>query len=468
MKIKSLWIQKYQKYENCNIVFDEHLKHSKFQKEIFGNMNILLFSGENGAGKTTILSFITYIFRYIQRYRERFKSDYRISYDIKIKKSIFNVILEKSNMDIYIKINDKKYYIQEYKIAPKKGYYQNFNIKNIEQVTYDKIKKFLPSQVYVLGFDNSYEKLYYASNYIGDRLVKYRPISESYSITSRGNDISLGIAHIYHKIIKNKQLQNMFESLKLKLSSYVDIYVNIERCSIVRGNYMLNDIDYIKVLNTGDIDKIYSDSEIEKYIENCDSKYNKRFRIMDYLKTKKRFYVLNELIDKKIIYINEFYINKNGIDIPIKDMSTGEKSFLFDLFSICSNLKENSLIIWEEPETHLNMKWSKNLIPLLVELTKENNIQWIFSSHSTYMIKNLFQNQIIRLKEKRLETPDFNTFLANDTEIYKRLFEDGEENLFEKKVFKYIQNNDHELKCELLKILGESYLTFMIYKSMEN
>ena len=103
-----------------------------------------------------------------------------------------------------------------------------------------------------------------------------------------------------------------------------------------------------------------------------------------------------------------------------------------------------------------------------MELTKENNIQWIFSSHSTYMIKNLFQNQIIRLKEKRLETPDFNTFLANDTEIYKRLFEDGEENLFEKKVFKYIQNNDHELKCELLKILGESYLTFMIYKSMEN
>lgn len=325
----------------------------------------------------------------------------------------------------------------------------------------------MPSQVYVLGFDNSYEKLYYTSNYIGDRLVKYRPISESYSITSRGNDISLGIAHIYHKIIKNKQLQNMLESLKLKLSSYVDIYVNIERCSIVRSNYMLNDIDYIKVLNTGDIDKIYSDSEIEKYIENCDSEYNKRFRIMDYLKTKKRFYALNELIDKKIIYINEFYINKNGIDIPIKDMSTGEKSFLFDLFSICSNLKENSLIIWEEPETHLNMKWSKNLIPLLVELTKENNIQWIFSSHSTYMIKNLFQNQIIRLKEKRLETPDFNTFLANDTEIYKRLFEDGEENLFEKKVFKYIQNNN-ELKYELLKVLGESYLTFMIYKSMEN
>ena len=149
-------------------------------------------------------------------------------------------------------------------------------------------------------------------------------------------------------------------------------------------------------------------------------------------------------------------------------MSTGEKAFLFDLFAVCSNLKENSIIIWEEPETHLNMKWARNLLPLLVELAREKNIQWFFSSHSAYMIKNLFQNQIVRLNETDLKRPDFNTFLANDTEIYKRLFGDEEDNLFEKKVIKYIKNGSNKIKNEMFDVLGESYLKFMIYKSLEN
>ena len=161
-------------------------------------------------------------------------------------------------------------------------------------------------------------------------------------------------------------------------------------------------------------------------------------------------------------------MNKDGRNISIKDMSTGEKSFLFDLFAICSNLKENSIIIWEEPETHLNMKWSKNLIPLLVELARERNIQWLLSSHSAYMIKNLFQNQIIRLDGMDLRKPNFNTFLANDVEIYKRLFEDEEDNPFEKTVIKHIENANKNVKNEMLDVLGESYLRFLIYKSMEN
>ncbi len=67
-----------------------------------------------------------------------------------------------------------------------------------------------------------------------------------------------------------------------------------------------------------------------------------------------------------------------------------------------------------------------------------------------------------------LKRPDFNTFLANDTEIYIRLFEDEESNPFEKKVIKYIENGSKNIKSEMLDVLGESYLKFMIYKSLEN
>lgn len=473
MRVKRLWIQKYQKYNDQEIIFDDFSNDSRLQKEIFGNMNILLFSGENGAGKTTILSFISYIFRYIQRYRERMVSDYIISYDIKIENKVASITLEKQKTDIYIEIDKELYYIKEYKIGHNRGYYQNPNIEWVKQVTYDKIKKYLPTKVYVLGFDNAYKKLSYGSNYIGDRLVEYRDISVSYGTTSRGNNISTGIANTYYEILKNTQLRKMLKSWGLELSGYVDIYVNNDSYTFIenkeeidgllafREKYRIKD-PYIEGKS------LYYKSEIEKYLKNIDSEYNDRFMIVDYLKTKKRYDILAELIDKRIIYINEFYINKGGRVISIKDMSTGEKAFLFDLFAVCSNLKENSIIIWEEPETHLNMKWSKNLIPLLVELFREKNIQWLLSSHSAYMIKNLFQNQIIRLNGMDLKKPDFNTFLANDTEIYKRLFEDEETNPFEKKVIKYIKNGSKNIKKEMLDVLGESYLKFMIYKSLEN
>lgn len=60
MRVKRLWIQKYRKYYDQEIIFDESPNNLRFQKEIFGNMNVILFSGENGTGKTTILSFISY------------------------------------------------------------------------------------------------------------------------------------------------------------------------------------------------------------------------------------------------------------------------------------------------------------------------------------------------------------------------------------------------------------------------
>lgn len=49
MRVKRLWIQKYQQYNNQEVIFDDFSNGSRFQKEIFGNMNIFLFSGENGA-----------------------------------------------------------------------------------------------------------------------------------------------------------------------------------------------------------------------------------------------------------------------------------------------------------------------------------------------------------------------------------------------------------------------------------
>ena len=83
------------------------------------------------------------------------------------------------------------------------------------------------------------------------------------------------------------------------------------------------------------------------------------------------------------------------------------------------------------------------------------------------MIKYLFQNQIIRLETDFVGNPNFNTFLANDTEINNKLFNDNHINYFEKQVIDVFKNADNSLKQEIFGELGESYFRFILYKSME-
>ena len=331
MKLRKLWIENYKKYVNSTIDFTEELDVNKLQKEIFGEMNIILFSGENGSGKTTILSFIVYIFKYIQRFRERLTSDYVLEYDIELEGILNRVILKKNNTDIYITINGNTKYIKEFTIRNGQRYI-NSESATCEQITIEDIRDYLPAQVFVLGNDLGYSNIDYASRYIGERIIDSGVQMHGSIETARGYGISLGIAYVYNKCRNNSDVNKILKSWGFKLADFVDIYLNTE------NNGALNN-----------------------YLYETDVEYNKRFKIVKFLK-ENSYEVLEELIENQDIYINEFYIAKKEGCIPIRLMSTGEKAFLFNLFYICSNLIDNSIVIWEEPETHLNMKWSKQLI----------------------------------------------------------------------------------------------------------
>lgn len=435
-------------FQNTTIVFNNNIE-TNFQKSIFKKMNIILFSGENGTGKTSIVSFIVKIFRYLERFRERLKSDYMISYEIIEKNQIREIVIRKNNNNIFINIDGSGYYIMEYNIK-KKEYQKNEEMADEKQKKYSEIKNYLPSIVGVYGFDTAYDHIYYASNYIGDRLVTYTPIESNYGSSSRGSYISKGIVFVYYNYLKNKKLRNIFNNLGIMLDDEVDVFVNINS----QDENVRNNKDKLIEYN------VYS------YLKES-TQSNQKFMITKYLKNRKGYRNLCDLIDMTNIYINDFFIKKNNEIVSISKMSTGEKKMLFSLFSLATNINENGLYIWEEPETHLNVNWAKNLIPILVELFNEFNIQLLLTSHNTYMIKNLFQNQIFRTKKNKVEQVNFNTFLANDTEINNRLLSNDCASFFEDMFIDYLKNCDINNKKELINVLGESYLKFLLVKTME-
>ena len=98
--------------------------------------------------------------------------------------------------------------------------------------------------------------------------------------------------------------------------------------------------------------------------------------------------------------LNEFYFLKEGPDIDkFNDFSTGEKQLITFLVYSAIELPKDipSLIIIDEPELSLHVKWQNKL---LKNLLKKNNIKILSATHSPYILnKQEVDSMILRKKE---------------------------------------------------------------------
>lgn len=496
MKIYSLYIEKYMKFEKQEIIFNEFKeKTSLYQKELFGKMNINLFCGLNGSGKTSILSFIAIIFRYLQRYRERIPCNYKIHYNITRKNNKFDIQISKIEQKIMISINGIESEIMKYDL--KKGYIEDLN-SNLKQVTYEEIQSYLPDKVIVLGFDLPYSKnkLNYGHNYKGDRLIEYVNINKVYRESEMGMDLSSGILDFFVFLKKNKNFMKILKSLGFNFNWRIDIHFNflnmLELNSFYKKKFietldsdkfskkkLIEDLllteyqkERIKIYEEGlkKFDEIYYNEEFWKKKENGYIKEMKvddvQINLLKIFSNKKTLKAFKYLVKNNFIYINGYYLEKEKKEIALNQMSTGEKSFLYYLFFIISRVTENSIVVWEEPETHLNKTWSRELITILSILYKKCNVHFLISSHETTMINCLFSNQIKILKETKIEFPDFETFLVNENEIIFKFFGKDKPSFFENYIINIIKKSREEELETLLNNIGDSFLKFLIYQKL--
>lgn len=135
----------------------------------------------------------------------------------------------------------------------------------------------------------------------------------------------------------------------------------------------------------------------EKDLSSKDKIENERFRnhieIFKYLKE-------IEIItfDNFKIYRNEFF--------DFNDASSGEFHFLHLFSSVLANIKENSLVIIDEPEISLHPNWQNRFILALQPIfSNYPDAQYIIASHSHFMVSSLEKERsaIITLKRNNSE-----------------------------------------------------------------
>lgn len=89
-----------------------------------------------------------------------------------------------------------------------------------------------------------------------------------------------------------------------------------------------------------------------------------------------------------------------------RTMSTGEAMILNLIASLYANIRQNSLIVFDEMEVHLHPKAIRQMMSLLFKITKEFNSACILATHSSIVVQELLADNVTIINKLQNETPE--------------------------------------------------------------
>ncbi|WP_016989159.1 AAA family ATPase [Flavobacterium sp. ACAM 123] len=406
-------------------VFNFNLNEGSIENNINQKFNVI--TGSNGSGKTLLMSMLSNFFHNIDRFHERTNFDIEIFYEIKYAESTKQVTINSNAGKYYISIEDE---FENAKILPN-IYYRRYNIIPLDEKLYNEknqthfilIKGYLPKSIVLSIFSIHGE---YPNNrhrqYIGDKMLRVYDISKLYGTNHFGlPTITRGISR-FLKLMFTDDRSDFFETLKSLGFEF--------------NNHVL--INY--------------DSQLEwKHVDNSN------------------FQKIVSLSEAGEAYLNDLQFIRNEKIIDFSNMSTGEKMLIYRIISILSEIEDDSLVIVEEPEMHLDFSWNRQLISLFDTAFKAYNAHIIFITHNPYLINSLNKNQVLFLKNGTQNEIQSNTFQLGIEELFIEMFDDKFSlNTSELNVIEKISKTDNlDVIQKIYDNLGNSIYKYLAFQKIQ-
>lgn len=91
---------------------------------------------------------------------------------------------------------------------------------------------------------------------------------------------------------------------------------------------------------------------------------------------------------KKLVFEDDKLIIKNEADqeVPINKLSSGEQNLIILCYKLVFELKDNTILLLDEPENSLHMAWLNSLLSDYIEIAKLSRCQMIIATHSPAFI----------------------------------------------------------------------------------
>ncbi|RGO16714.1 hypothetical protein DXB28_20600 [Bacillus cereus] len=499
MFIETIRIGRYKKLNNFLLKFKRNT--NKFDGT---NFNLSVLIGENGTAKTTILQSIANI---LSNSNEKEKM---INYSIEYQLNENNYMLTAHNTNVEL---PSKLIISSF--TPVERVYMRakeskqplcpivYSEMGISKLKYIIGKYVLESIRNVNSMNEIVEYIGYRSNEYFLEFDQRAPSSAVLTLfiknlfNGRFDDLLEGILvhldlnrNINSLIVEYEDSLNLFgsNSGRKTLTDYMeqlDRYRmqelgRVNNRSRFRSRFSLLDIQRIYLEYAYVILKMQKFSK--RYAQRRDTNYkNNTQRLVSNFDLSNYFSGLSEferdilLLDKfdKPIFNDIWLEARNTIDlVPLSFWSSGELSLFLRLVELADSITENSIILIDEPETHLHPKWIRNYITILKNIIGDVNCHVIIATHAPLIVSDIPKESIIMLKKEghliRQSEIYEETIGLEYEEVLKKIFQ-IEENRglvlesYESKIMKSIEKDDLETVIRLYDQLGDSPTKFDLF-----
>jgi predicted ATPase len=421
-------------------------------EEIESKQYTSLIIGSNGTGKSNLIKSICEIFNFVAGFNKKAKIDY--SFEIKyFIEDHFHIIYYKldnllkiyrnskdeiSSLDItkeilptsiisssYIfnDIYDLKYSNIEYHYLGIRSTTNNVFIKNPTKDLFINFSNLLISNI---NKANNYKVI----NSLFDNLNFEKQITVNYKIGSNIKLLELldfnEAKHPKESPIfdKNTKIFNDFfekRRVRYKNETFNRTIKSESNQRFIIFDYLLKNneiLEFIKPLRRGDF---------IPFVFNWTKRSIFNSKNEDFKNHLNAFKILQDL---EIVDFHNFEVTKKT-NIDFNYVSSGEYHIMHTLINILSKLKQNSLVLLDEPEISLHPKWQIEYFTLLDNIIKGfKDSHFIVASHSHFLVSDLDKNKssIIILEKTKdniiatLREKDSNTFGWSSEQILYEVF----------------------------------------------
>lgn len=270
-------------------------------------------------------------------------------------------------------------------------------------LSFDEKKAFLKELFDKYTVDEIASKTTFNKDYDLDSNDKY-DVYDDINYLNRINISKLLLQNFYDKEMVMKFTKDYYEMLKKMVNNeyklddvYEELYfynnelrekINLFLLPLIPDRSFLSDFDF------GSLEHDYERRVFNKFLIDHVDEYSNY--------TSKKINILNNLFDKyfknKKIYCSPTQLilsfdEKNYInDLDLKNLSEGESRII--LLFLVSVLNDDSILLIDEPETSLSVRWQKNLINDLLDNCTFKN--FIVATQSPFIVEDdkLFDNVV--------------------------------------------------------------------------
>lgn len=434
MRIKEIHVKNFKSLKDFKLSFPpSNIIGENGDKKI--KVSVLI--GENGTSKTTILQSIieAYSFRNI-KIDEKTP---RINLTYEISKKIMTV----SNLDEFKKngVYPENIIVSSYAMIDKLSDYSFPSQSNIKIIGLNKERSIsnkgkLRKTANNILKERSTDNLFSILKYIGFSIDKLKVCLEisSYALRMDSRKIEkfygnkeimdyLFVNYDDYFVCSSYELMGKFSSLLHEFSSNLNVRTRNprEKIGAIIDELRLRDSRYSNDVNNLDSDEkikpiIFLWFALEKIrilsahnikIDGINPRsylfFLSNFSMRDYPGRYEGFIKDLELLEiSNISLVNDLLLvdEEKNMQIPLSSLSSGELSMFLRLYDLQANIKENSIVLIDEPETHLHPKWISGFIKTILEMFGDVKCHVIIATHSPLIISDVSKNSIIGLRKK--------------------------------------------------------------------